>query len=375
MSTMSTSFCTSCGSRRTGASRFCTQCGAEFRDRAGNQERGDERGSATQLSGQPALGVQPPVEQPPVEPAPLEPAPVEQPASWTRPPAEQPASWTQPANQVQQPPDQHEPWDREPVAEPVRGVPASAESIPYEPLLPGAAPSYETGPSYESGPPSGRGRRKGLIIAAVVVAVLAIGGGAYAAISVSSHHSSAGPAARRPTGSASGLVATETPAASQTPTATPSATPTASPSQSTTPSPSPSVSSGTVRVAAAAAASPEAPHVTALLNRYFNAINTKNYGEYSSLLDAQMRANNPAATFASGYATSKDTAETLTSISGSSGGNLAATVSFTSRQSPADSIDHSSCNDWQLTLYLVPKGSGYVIGSPPSGYQPVYSDC
>jgi hypothetical protein len=129
-----------------------------------------------------------------------------------------------------------------------------------------------------------------------------------------------------------------------------------------------------VRVAAAAASSPEAPQVTALLNRYFNAINTKNYSEYSSLLDAQMRANNPPASFASGYATTKDRAETLTSISGSAG-HLAATVSFTSRQSPADSIDHSACNNWQLTLYLVPKGSSYVIGAPPSGYQPVYSDC
>lgn len=127
-------------------------------------------------------------------------------------------------------------------------------------------------------------------------------------------------------------------------------------------------------VAPGVASNPAAPKVEALLNRYFGAINTRNYTEYSSVLDAQMRANNPSSSFYSGYATTKDSAETLTSIS-STGGGLAATVSFTSHQSPADSVDNSPCNDWQLTLYLVPQGNGYVITTPPSGYQPTYSDC
>jgi hypothetical protein len=130
-----------------------------------------------------------------------------------------------------------------------------------------------------------------------------------------------------------------------------------------------------VQVAAGAAASPAAAQVTALLNQYFNAINTRNYAEYSSLLNPQMRADNSAASFAAGYATTKDSAETLTSISSTGGGGLAAAVSFTSQQSPAQSVDDSPCNDWQLTLYLVPQGSGYAIAPAPSGYQPSYSDC
>jgi hypothetical protein len=130
-----------------------------------------------------------------------------------------------------------------------------------------------------------------------------------------------------------------------------------------------------VQVAVGAAASPAAPQVTALLNRYFNAINTRNYAAYSSLLDAQMRADNSAASFAAGYATTKDSAETLTSISSTGGGDLAATISFTSQQSPAKSIDHSPCNNWLLTLYLVPQDNSYVIAPAPSGYQPTYSDC
>jgi hypothetical protein len=50
-------------------------------------------------------------------------------------------------------------------------------------------------------------------------------------------------------------------------------------------------------------------------------------------------------------------------------------VSFTSRQSPADSIDQSACNDWQLSLFLVPQGGGYVETAAPSSYHAVYTDC
>ena len=45
---------------------------------------------------------------------------------------------------------------------------------------------------------------------------------------------------------------------------------------------------------------------------------------------------------------------TLTSLTPTGGGDLTATVTFTSRQSPSDSVDNSSCNDWTLNLYLVP---------------------
>ena len=54
---------------------------------------------------------------------------------------------------------------------------------------------------------------------------------------------------------------------------------------------------------------------------------------------------------------------------------LTATVTFTSRQSPADSVDHSACNAWTLNLYLVPSGAGYLITPAPPGYEPSYTDC
>ncbi len=114
---------------------------------------------------------------------------------------------------------------------------------------------------------------------------------------------------------------------------------------------------------------PAAPQVTALVNQYFMAINQNDYSAYASLLDLQMQQQNPESSFEPGYATTTDSAETLTSISDTGTGGLAAYLTFTSHQSPADSPDDSSCDQWSLTLFLVPNGAGYLIRTPPSNYQ------
>jgi len=113
----------------------------------------------------------------------------------------------------------------------------------------------------------------------------------------------------------------------------------------------------------------------ALVNSYFTAINQHDYSAYASLLDQQAQRQNPESTFDSGYATTTDSAETLTSISGTGSGGLAASLTFTSQQSPADSPDSSSCDQWSITLFLVPNGAGYLIGTPPSSYSASYQAC
>ncbi|WP_300610002.1 hypothetical protein [Trebonia sp.] len=128
-------------------------------------------------------------------------------------------------------------------------------------------------------------------------------------------------------------------------------------------------------IAPGVAANSATPAVQALLNRYFTAINTRNYTAYNSLLDAQLQASDTSSSFYSGYATTKDSAETLTSIADTGAGDLAATVSFTSHQNPADSINNSSCTMWTITLYLVPQGSSYVITAPPSSYHSTHLNC
>jgi hypothetical protein len=194
----------------------------------------------------------------------------------------------------------------------------------------------------------------------VVVVVLAVGGGAFALVSSLTAHKSAAQASGQPTSPGTGTPATSSASATATPSSTAS----------------PATSAGfTVAVAPAAAGNPAAPQVRVLLERYFTAINSRDYGAYSSLLDAHMRQKNPPSTFTSGYATTHDSAETLTGITDTAGGGLEATVSFTSRQSPTDSINNSSCTAWMITLYLRPQGSGYLIGAPPAGYQPAHQNC
>jgi hypothetical protein len=151
-----------------------------------------------------------------------------------------------------------------------------------------------------------------------------------------------------------------------------SASSTASPSVSVTPSPT---RTGTVQVAAGVANDAEAPRVEAYLNRYFSAINTRNYSAYQILLDAQQQQGNSRSKFDSGFATTKDSNEVLTGIENTGGGTLTANVSFTSRQSPGDSVDGSACNKWRISLFLVPSGTSYVITAAPAGYHAGYTDC
>jgi hypothetical protein len=129
-----------------------------------------------------------------------------------------------------------------------------------------------------------------------------------------------------------------------------------------------------VTLSGAAAASLKAPQVLSLIHKYFDAINTRNYAEFSSTLDSASK-NQSEASFDAGYATTTDSNEVIRTITTSSGRALTATVSFTSHQDPAESVDGSTCNNWILTFYLAPQGSGYVITPAPPSYQPTYTDC
>lgn len=212
-------------------------------------------------------------------------------------------------------------------------------------------------------PPSPRRGGTAVLIGAVVVLALAAGGGAFAVVSSLAGPKTGGRPSGQPTSAAPTLPASSGAGA------------TTAPARSTaTASPSASKAASTVAMSPSAAANPAAAPIRTLLERYFAAINAHDYAAYSSLLDAQMRQQNPQSKFASGYATTRDSAETLTSIE-NTGGGLAATVTFTSHQSPADSINNSSCTVWTITLYLQPQGGGYLIGVPPAGYQSAHHNC
>ena len=152
-------------------------------------------------------------------------------------------------------------------------------------------------------PPLRRGQTAILAILLVVL-LLAVGGGAYVLVSRFTGHKTAASPSGSPTLSA--------PATSTGGATTPASSPAAGP----TGSPSPRVS-----VAAGVAGNPAEPGIAAFLDRYFAAINSHDYAAFSGLLDSREQSVNTPSTFNAGYASTNDSAETLTGIAGTGGGN------------------------------------------------------
>lgn len=346
------SFCASCGRQRNGTARFCGGCGAEFGD---SPAAADNQGSPVSggTPGDPPrdatrMDVMPEVTK--VEPDPF--------ASWyQRQPQEtgnDPNATWEPTQTVHATPTQG------------AGVPPSGftSANPFSSANPVTPPGPPFAPAPPAGPPE-RGGRRALFIVLAVVVVLAAGGGAYAIATTLGKHSSAQPTPK-PTVSTSATA----PGSPNGGTTQQASSPAAS--ASTRPTPSPALS--LVAVAPGVTASAAEAQVETLLSHYFHGINSHSYAEYAGTLNPEQQAKQSEAQFNSGYSSTTDSGMTLTSLT-DNGNGLTATVTFTSHQAPAQSADNSACNAWTLNLYLVPHGSGYLIGPAPSGYQPAYTDC
>jgi hypothetical protein len=229
----------------------------------------------------------------------------------------------------------------------------------HSPVPPASAPV----PPPVSVAPVGESRasRRSLRVAIIAVIVLALaGGGTAAALVLSGGHGR--------------------PGAAPPPRHTPSHTPTPTPSS---PSPTPSTptatstpASGPVSVAPTVASDPQTTQVVTLLDSYFGAINSHSYQAYFALLSPQRQQGMTPAGFSSGFSSTTDSDETLQSVSPGPDGSIVATVSFTSHQNPAASVNGSeSCTNWDISLYLQ-QGSGvYLIGKSPSSYHAQYAAC
>jgi len=333
------SFCANCGRQRNGTARFCDNCGTEFSDPAAIP--GDHGAPSRDVTRTDITPDATRTDSPAAEPDPF--------ASWYQPRAQGGTSgaaggaaddnW-QPTQTVQAAPAKPAGYPPPPAAPPTRPAP------PFPPVPPATGPV--------------RRGRKGLFAVLAAIVVLAAGGGAYAVASALGKNPGA-----HPGGTSSA------PASGSQSTGTAPAPASTGPASSPTPSPTLSL----VSIAPGVSSSAAVPQVETLLSHYFHGINTHDYAEYASTLSPAEQAKQSQSTFDSGFATTADSGMTLTSLAGSAGGGLTATVTFTSHQAPADSADNSACNDWTLNFYLIPHGTGYLIGPAPSGYQPDYSDC
>jgi hypothetical protein len=103
-----------------------------------------------------------------------------------------------------------------------------------------------------------------------------------------------------------------------------------------------------------------------LLESYFSAINQHDFPAYSSLFIPSIRAT--MHNFAAGYQSTRDSRARLTGLVSTGPEGLAATVTFVSRQNPADSPDHATCDRWHITLFLKSDGRGYHIRRHRPGF-------
>ncbi|HEY1641499.1 MAG TPA: hypothetical protein VGG35_12475 [Streptosporangiaceae bacterium] len=126
-----------------------------------------------------------------------------------------------------------------------------------------------------------------------------------------------------------------------------------------------------VRVAPAARRQPGARPVSRFLSRYFRAINHHDYPAYLRLFSPASRAALSQSSFLAGYGSTRDSAPRLVTLQAAGRRQLAATVTFTSRQDAAASPEHEGCLRWRITVYLIRRGGQherYFIGNPPAGY-------
>jgi hypothetical protein len=157
----------------------------------------------------------------------------------------------------------------------------------------------------------------------------------------------------------------------------PAAPGTTGPPPSSAPAVSPQAGAGeTVAVSPDAAQEPAAPSVAAFLGQYFSAINSRDYQTYISLLSPQAQQGLTVQQFDKGFASTADSAETLTGLSAASNGDTVAAVTFTSHQNPADSVDQAeACTNWDISLFLESDGTSYLIDVAPSAYHASHSAC
>jgi hypothetical protein len=120
--------------------------------------------------------------------------------------------------------------------------------------------------------------------------------------------------------------------------------------------PSAPASASLAALAPAAALYPGAVAIEKVIDRYFQAINRRDYAGY---LTTQ----------------SPDNAMTASQFQAGFDGRPAADVTFTSRQQPQDGPEGETCTNWHVTMYFDGSVGTYTIGAPPNGYKASYQAC
>jgi hypothetical protein len=130
---------------------------------------------------------------------------------------------------------------------------------------------------------------------------------------------------------------------------------------------------GLASLAPAAALYPGASAIEAVINRYFQAINSRDYAAYQATQSPGIAMT--ASQFQAGFESTQDSDVLITGITTMPGGQPAADVTFTSRQQPQDGPEGESCTNWHVTMNFDGSAGTYTIGAPPNGYKAAYQAC
>ncbi|MGH3796953.1 MAG: hypothetical protein ACRDR6_21700 [Pseudonocardiaceae bacterium] len=147
------------------------------------------------------------------------------------------------------------------------------------------------------------------------------------------------------------------------PASPPSTTSDPFPTSSSTPDPS------TVTLTSDAAAHPEAEQVRALLQRYFDAINSHDYDAWTSTVTSSRVNDIPRTTWLQGYSTTKDDSIVVTGIHSDGPQSVTVRLSFASSQdpgnAPADLKVGRIC--WSTELPISDLDNGGQVGKATTG--------
>ncbi|MEU4246811.1 hypothetical protein AB0F15_05305 [Amycolatopsis sp. NPDC026612] len=132
-----------------------------------------------------------------------------------------------------------------------------------------------------------------------------------------------------------------------------------------------------VRMTDDARAHPQADAVRRLLRKYFDAINTKQYAQWTAVVTEERAAGQSQKAWKDGVRTTKDSDALVYRIERSSGSSLRVLVGFKSEQALDDAPPYfrEPCIRWRLVLPMVLDNSALKIAAVDGGPPPEHEKC
>ncbi|MBE8523823.1 hypothetical protein ILP97_41130 [Amycolatopsis sp. H6(2020)] len=148
-----------------------------------------------------------------------------------------------------------------------------------------------------------------------------------------------------------------------------------------TPSPSssgaPAAAGDDVRMTDDAKRHPQGDAVRRVLQKYFAAINTKQYQQWVAVVTDERAAGQSQSAWLKGVRTTKDSDALVYRIERSSGNSLRVLVGFTSRQNVEDAplFFREPCIKWRLVMPLVVEDEALKVAAVDGGPPPEHEKC